>query len=395
MPKIHERITKTKGKVYWFIIDVGRDEQGNRIRIKRSGFTKKSDARKAIAEIESQYYAGKIFTRPSDITFYQYATEIWFNEHKYYVKVSTLKNIQSILRITFNFFGKDIKLKDITTLHFQAFAQNMLDAGKTRSHINRILAYIKLIFKHAVKNKIINTNPSENFTLPKMTLVEKTKQLQAEPKPLYLEKIDLLRFLDAAKQDCCAYPYYYIVYFLTYTGARIGEACAMEWPNLNMKNKTVKITQNIFGCSYSDYVIQTPKTKNSIREISVTQSFIDTMREWRLIQSEQKLLQANKWDRTHDFVFTSRQCPGKPVLTYTIAAFIKKIGKRIGMSWVHPHTFRHTHTSFLAAAGESLEVIQDRLGHANDTTTRQIYLHITKNRKREAASLFEKYLNAK
>ena len=395
MPTIHERITKTKGKIYWFIIDVGRDAQGNRIRIKRSGFTKKSDAKRAIAEIEAQYYAGKVFTRPSDITFYQYATEIWLNEHKYYVKVSTLKNIYSILRITFDFFGRDIKLKDITTMHFQSFAQSMLDTGKTRKHINRILAYVKMIFKHAVKNNVINFNPSENYTLPKMTLEEKTKQLQLNPKPLYLERTDLLRFLEAARQDKCAYPYYYIVYFLTYTGVRVGEACAMEWSNLNMQNKTVKITQNIFGCSYSDYVIQIPKTANSVREISVTQSFIDTMKEWRRIQNEQKLMKADKWDRTHDFIFTSRQCPGKPVFTYTIASFIKKIGRRIGLDWVHPHTFRHTHTSFLAAAGENLEVIQDRLGHSNDTTTRQIYLHITKNRKREAAVLFEKYLNAK
>lgn len=67
MARIYERLTKTKGKTYWFIIDVGRDDTGKRIRIKRCGFTKKSDAKKAMAEIESQYYAGKVFAKPKDI----------------------------------------------------------------------------------------------------------------------------------------------------------------------------------------------------------------------------------------------------------------------------------------------------------------------------------------
>ena len=48
MARIHERLTKTKGKTYWFIIDVGRDDTGKRIRIKRCGFTKKSDARNRV-----------------------------------------------------------------------------------------------------------------------------------------------------------------------------------------------------------------------------------------------------------------------------------------------------------------------------------------------------------
>ena len=37
-----------------------------------------------------------------------------------------------------------------------------------------------------------------------------------------------------------------------------------------------------------NYYVQTPKTKNSIREISISQSFIDVMKEWRLIQNKQK-----------------------------------------------------------------------------------------------------------
>ena len=55
---------------------------------------------------------------------------------------------------------------------------------------------------------------------------------------------------------------------------------------------------------------------------------------------------------------------------------------------IHPHLFRHTHASLLVEAGASLEQIMDRLGHADDSTTKLIYLHITRTLKLEAAQKF-------
>jgi integrase len=53
-----------------------------------------------------------------------------------------------------------------------------------------------------------------------------------------------------------------------------------------------------------------------------------------------------------------------------------------------PHSLRHTHTSLLAEAGVPLQEIMDRLGHKDDTTTKQVYLHVTKTRKKEASQKF-------
>ena len=60
---------------------------------------------------------------------------------------------------------------------------------------------------------------------------------------------------------------------------------------------------------------------------------------------------------------------------------------------IHPHIFRHTHASLLAEAGIDLVQIMKRLGHADDTTTRQIYLHITKTLATETAEKFDELLN--
>lgn len=53
-----------------------------------------------------------------------------------------------------------------------------------------------------------------------------------------------------------------------------------------------------------------------------------------------------------------------------------------------PHSLRHTHTSLLAEAGVGLHEIMQRLGHKDDDTTRNVYLHVTKTKKKEASHKF-------
>ncbi|WP_409296581.1 tyrosine-type recombinase/integrase [Peribacillus sp. SCS-26] len=56
------------------------------------------------------------------------------------------------------------------------------------------------------------------------------------------------------------------------------------------------------------------------------------------------------------------------------------------------HSLRHTHTSLLAEAKVGLEEIMDRLGHCDDATTRNVYLHVTKEMKKEASHKFSELM---
>ena len=50
------------------------------------------------------------------------------------------------------------------------------------------------------------------------------------------------------------------------------------------------------------------------------------------------------------------------------------------------HFFRHTHTSLLAVLHFELIEILDRLGHTQEDTTKNVYLHVKKGRKKETAN---------
>ena len=68
---------------------------------------------------------------------------------------------------------------------------------------------------------------------------------------------------------------------------------------------------------------------------------------------------------------------------------MRRILKYAGLNTsLTPHSLRHTHTSLLAEAGVGLEEIMERLGHIDDDTTRNVYLHVTKEKKKEAPQKF-------
>jgi len=100
-----------------------------------------------------------------------------------------------------------------------------------------------------------------------------------------------------------------------------------------------------------------------------------------------------------DFVFTKINDRygyyGYPFMQKDIGTRMLRLLKIAGLNQkLTPHSLRHTHTSLLAAAKVSLETIQDRLGHKNDDMTRRVYLHVTKELKREASQKFEELMGS-
>lgn len=59
-----------------------------------------------------------------------------------------------------------------------------------------------------------------------------------------------------------------------------------------------------------------------------------------------------------------------------------------------PHSLRHTHTSLLAEAGVALEQIMDRLCHTDDQITKNVYLHVTQEMKKEASDKFSELMRS-
>lgn len=303
--------------------------------------------------------------------------------------------IQSHIKRIDKFFGEKIKLKDITPYKCSQFTRALLQYGIKRNIASQTFIYLKMVFKHAIQvEKLLSNNPCDNISLPRYTAAQKEQmRLEKKSKLLFLEKDSLKKFLITAGDDKNCFPYYTVVMLMTYTGMRIGEVLALQWQDIDFENRLIHVKHTLFR-NGGEYVLQSAKTATSIRDIVISDTLIKHLKDYKKNFLMFKLRHADEWVRSeYDFVITSRTHYGEPLHTSTINTWLNKIAKKTDIGHIHAHLFRHTHVSLLAEAGVSLPAIRERLGHSHDKITEDIYLHVTKKYKTDAAMKFENLLS--
>ncbi|MNC51709.1 Transposase [compost metagenome] len=140
--------------------------------------------------------------------------------------------------------------------------------------------------------------------------------------------------------------------------------------------------------------MNTPKTKASRREIDVSDSVLAVLDDQRAWQNEFKMANRKTYYDSGFIFINTRWMPGYPEAHPNITKRMKTYLELAKLPHsLSPHSLRHTHVSLLAEVGVSLEAIQKRMGHSSDEVTKNIYLHVTKKRRKEAPEMFEQLMN--
>ncbi|ARF66566.1 site-specific integrase [Paenibacillus larvae subsp. pulvifaciens] len=384
------------GATWSYIIDVGiNPKSGKRKQKKKGGFKTKQEAQEAAALLVTELAQGT-YVEEKNSTFEEYAKE-WLLEYQSTgtVKISTIRLRQYCMKLLISYLAK-LKLSNITTKQYQHVLLDLYNKGYSKNTIAGVHQTGKMIFQRATKLKIVKNNPTSHAVIPKkQTTVE---ELEAERDlPKYMEKEDLALFLRTAKEKGLDRDYA-IFLTLAYTGMRIGELCALKWPDINFSEQTISITKTYYNPNNNikNYTLLTPKTKSSKRVIIVDKIVLDELEQ---LQSEQKrikmLFRKTYHDKNFAFAQQDEENPGFPTYQKSIALRMTRLLKLAGLNTkLTPHSLRHTHTSLLAEAGVSLEQIMQRLGHRSDETTKNIYLHVTKPKKKEASQKFAELMSS-
>jgi integrase len=162
-----------------------------------------------------------------------------------------------------------------------------------------------------------------------------------------------------------------------YTGMRIGEIMALEWSDIDFKNKLIKITKSY---SYTEDRIKDPKTESSKRVIRVSQKLLDILKQLRI--NHQK------------FIFMSPQ--GKVPTANAANKVLRKQLKKLGIKkdHFHFHSLRHTHVALLLFKGVPLYAISKRLGHSNMSITASVYAYMLDELRQKSDDQIEEILDS-
>lgn len=139
-----------------------------------------------------------------------------------------------------------------------------------------------------------------------------------------------------------------------------------------------------------------PKTATSRRTIDIDPKVLAVLEEHCPLQKQVRMRYRDTY-HDEDFVFDKMDgYPGYPELIKTIENRMRRLLKNAGLNKelleLTPHSLRHTHTSLLAEAGVSLPEVMERLGHKDEDTTKNIYLHVTKEMEKEASQKFARLM---
>ena len=261
--------------------------------------------------------------------------------------------------------GLNLKLSEA----FLVVRDNKALSAKTVLEHHRL---ISTVLEQALKEGLVAVNVASRATLPK---VERKEVNYFQP-----EQIAAIR--EALEHEPLKWKA--LVHMLLITGARRGEVLGLKWDNVDFENSRVYICNSVLYSADVGIYESTPKTERSKRYIYLpaeTMALLRAYRAWQIAERER--LDGYYLDR--GFVFA--QDNGAPMHPDSVTDYLKKLSRRYGLPHLNPHAFRHTMASMLYYNGVDSVSISKRLGHAQVSTTSNIYAHVIESADRKNAEI--------
>jgi integrase len=257
-----------------------------------------------------------------------------------------------------------IRVDRITPLDIQRFVRSLVAEGLSAVTVKGYVRFVSVILNYAVKKHLLTFNPCVTVDYPTEHEKERNFYNVEEVKKL-------LQLLRNEKEDKKPFALFFTL--AAYTGCRKGELLGAEWSDFDFKNNTFSIRRAYYYSSYhKECYTDTPKNKTSRRCLKLPAHVMETLKEYRAWQDEQREICGGSWVET-DRVFT--QWNGEPMLTSSPATYLQAFCKRTGMRKVTIHSFRHFNASILIDGGVDVVTVQTALGHSTASTTLSIYSH--------------------
>ena len=327
---------------------------------------KKAEAFAAVFERECR----EGVTTDSRLKFAQFCEYVIDLKETTGAKHSTIVLYRSLAERIYPAIGH-IKLKDLRADHlntlYSQLAQPGARKGKGKSRplsaktIREHHRLIHTVLAQAVKEGLVAFNVADRATPPKV--------IQKEVN--YFQPGQVAAIREALEQKPIKWKT--LVHLLLITGARRGEILGLKWDKVDFNNNQLYICNNILYSADVGIYEDTPKTEKSKRYVSLPLETMQLLRQYKAWQNTERLRLGEYY---HDQGFVFAQDNGSPMHPDSVTTWLTRFSKRHNLPHVNAHAFRHTMASMLYFNGVDSVSISKRLGHAQVSTTANIYAHV-------------------
>lgn len=175
------------------------------------------------------------------------------------------------------------------------------------------------------------------------------------------------------------------------TGVRLGEALGLQWADIDLDHRQLRIHKSLQRVSGQGQVLMETKTRRSRRSLVLPVKTAEALRELRLQQHHVRRTAGSAWHKG-DFVFTSST--GQPLDQRNVLRMFRRVLRKAKLPKMRFHDLRHSCASLLLAQHVSPRVVMETLGHSRISVTMDTYTHVMPALMRDAADAMDRSLDS-
>ena len=419
-----------RGNTYFIAVSLKSDIYGKRLRetttfVPEKGLSEKKQ-RKAAEEyavlFENRVKNGLVLDGRK--TSLKEFTDRWFAEYAaQHLQPRTLESYKAELTEKILPILGHLNLTDLRPSNLNAFFVSLgkdgarkdgKPGGYSRNSITKTRNVLSAVLRTAAEWELIDHNPLENVRIQAKATAEKLKFFTPEQAATFLDYIEQPYTVKTAghkRTDDTGKPYTVANYeskrimpeqlrvlfiLAIYTGLRKGELLALEWQDIDFENNTVSVSKSVSVVA-GQQITKEPKTKNSFRAVAIPRFLTKRIQEMKAARARYRLSLGDYWQGA-EWLFI--QDNGKqmsystPYSAFqdTIARYNKGKKPADQLPTIPFHGLRHTSATLLIASHQDVRTVSSRLGHAQASTTMNIYAHQLKETDKKASDALENML---
>lgn len=300
------------------------------------------------------------------------------------VKQSTYVSYESYVRLHLSPALGAIKLTALSIEQLQKFFNQKQTALSPKS-LRNIYNMLHNCLEQAVINGHLIHNPLQGVKLPSVPKKEVTILSLSEQSSLH-----------SAVKTSPTTATFGIIFTLS-TGIRLGELLGLQWNDLDYDNHTIHIRRTVgrlpkvddsgnlikkkAGIQTTELVTRSPKSSTAQRTIPLFPQVWNDLMAYYITQ--QKMLRASGVSLTPTTPIFSTTS-GTVYEPRTYEDLFKRSLKAANLPNINFHALRHTFATRALEAGMDIKVLSAILGHAQASTTLNLYAHALPDHKKDS-----------
>lgn len=286
--------------------------------------------------------------------------------------------------------------------------------GYSKASIMKTRNVLSSMLRTAVEWEILERNPCDKVRLQGVSAEEKVTFFTPEQTAIFLDYIEKPYTINVGghkRIDDTGLPYTVGDYTITksipeqmrilfilaiYTGLRKGELLALQWADINFGADLVQVSKAVTIVDGKP-ICKSPKTKTSHRSVSIPHFLTERLANLKQSQDEFRsqvgdYWQGENWIFTQDNGRMMNYSTPYQALQDAIIRYNKDKPAEQQLPRIPFHGLRHTSATLLIASQQDVKTVSKRLGHAQTSTTMNIYAHALQESDRKAADALEAIL---